>query len=566
MRTIFSGTLSLMAFLIIGIGHLNAQPGVDCNNPFTIASLPFNQTGMTTCGFGDVYSSLDACGSSYLNGDDFVFAYTSAGAESITITLANTGTWVGLFVMDGCPNLATTTCVPPVAGGGACAGGGTNNTSIGGNPFGTWTLSDPGTYYFVISTFPSPQCTAFDIDILTTTISGGVGNACYTVSTSIPYTPDPYNVGNIVTFPDDEFSSAFPIGFDFCFMGTTYNQFLLSSNGYITFEAACATQYSSWSTVAIPDPQDDIRSSILGPWQDIDPSVGGSLRYITQGIAPNRRLVVNFENIPMFSGTCNSQLFTGQIILYETSNVIENFIQTKTVCTSWNSGNAVQGLTDASGTVAVQVAGRNNTNWTATNDGTRFTPTCAPCFIILAAGYKDFSGEATPTGNQIIWETLYEDNLTEFVVERSLDGTTFHEMEHFEAIGNEMGAVYETIDPRPLRPVTFYRLKELTTDGAISYSNIINVRVHDDQSPIQNVFVDPSANELVIQMDLTVASEHMQMDLVDALGRSLFEQEGSFDVGVHEIRLPLNTLPSGYYLLQMQDGSAYKVAHRFVKP
>ena len=571
MRNIYPQFLAVIAlFFCSTLAH--AQPGSTCANPFVIASLPFNQTNMTTCGFGDDFSSLDACASSYMGGDDFVFTYNSAGNESVTITLTNTGTWVGVFVLDGCPSNATTNCITPGGGGGACSTAGANNEQSGGNPFGTWDLTAAGTYYFVVSTWPSPQCTPFDISITSTPIATGggcpaVGSACYTVSTGISYSPDPYNQGTIVSFPDDEFSGILPIGFDFCFMGCTYNQFVISSNGYITFETACAGGYSTWVTDPIPTTTpDEIRSSVMGPWQDIDPSVGGNLRYQTLGTAPNRRLVVNYQNVPMFSAGCNSQLFTGQIVLYETSNVIENFIQNKTICPTWNSGNAVQGLLDQSGTQAVVVPGRNNTNWATTNDATRFTPTCAPCIVVLNASYRNFFGTATEDGNVIQWETLTEDEMDAFVLERSFDGENFESMGRLQAMGGEEeGAYYELTDTRPYRPITYYRLKEITLNGEVGYSHVIEVKMDAALSPVQNVYLDANTNELVVSLDLVTASPNLKMGVIDAVGRQLIQQHLSLDPGQHEIRLDLSQVSTGYYLLELQDGQNFRDTQRFIK-
>jgi len=83
--------------------------GTDCANPFVIASLPFIQTGMTTDGFGNDYSSTDGCGSftSTLNGIDFVIEYTPSVDECVKITLTNTkdGGYkgIGIHVHNGCP-------------------------------------------------------------------------------------------------------------------------------------------------------------------------------------------------------------------------------------------------------------------------------------------------------------------------------------------------------------------------------------------------------------------------------------------------------------------------------
>jgi hypothetical protein len=130
------------------------QPaGTNCANPFVINSLPFSQTGMTTCGFGDDYNYLTDPGACYyyINGEDFVFEYTPATNVTVTITLTNTLTWTGINVSQGCPD--TGTCV-------GYAG------STTGNPtYSNLSLTGGVTYYIIIGTWPTPDCTPFDIVI-----------------------------------------------------------------------------------------------------------------------------------------------------------------------------------------------------------------------------------------------------------------------------------------------------------------------------------------------------------------------------------------------------------------
>lgn len=180
-----------------------------------------------------------------------------------------------------------------------------------------------------------------------------------------------------LNLPDDTYSPVVDLGFSFNYYGNVYTQVLLSTNVYIYFNIGEAGQYSVWPignaipTTASGTPQ----NAIMGPWHDVDPSVGttGIMSYATFGSAPNRYFVFNFCNVPMFS--CNNLLFTGQIILYEGSNIIETHITEKVVCSTWNAGAAIHGLHDSNGTLASVVPGRNfPTVWTTTNEGKRFTP------------------------------------------------------------------------------------------------------------------------------------------------------------------------------------------------
>jgi gliding motility-associated-like protein len=83
----------------------------------------------------------------------------------------------------------------------------------------------------------------------------------------------------------------------------------------------------------------------------------------------------------MFSCTSNQGTF--HIVIYESTNNIENYIQNKPACLQWQSGTATQGIHNTAGTAAVAVTGRNSTAWTAQNDATRWTPSGPPVIPVL---------------------------------------------------------------------------------------------------------------------------------------------------------------------------------------
>ena len=206
---------------------------------------------------------------------------------------------------------------------------------------------------------------------------GSLPTDSYAIS-SIPYAPDPLGSGTTVTLADDAESSLIPIGFDFCFFGNTYNQFVIGANNYIAF-TPLTTLGTPWVPQAIPNAT-FTRNAIMGPWQDINPAAGGIVSYAVYGTAPFRRLSISWNNVPMFS--CGSQIYSSQIIIYETTNIIETHILNKSICSSWQGGRATHGLHNAAGTVAFVVPGRNNTAWMTSNEGTRFTPNGTATYTI----------------------------------------------------------------------------------------------------------------------------------------------------------------------------------------
>ncbi len=154
---------------------------------------------------------------------------------------------------------------------------------------------------------------------LTATYAGPVVTSTtnYSIST-VPYAPDPFT-GTAVSLSDDSQTGFLPIGFNFCYFGQTYTQFIIGSNNWVGFLAG---QTTTWVTTAIPNNGGTApMGTIMGAWQDINPFAGGTVTYAVYGTAPNRRLVVSWSNVPMFS--CTGQLYTSQIKIYETTNIIE---------------------------------------------------------------------------------------------------------------------------------------------------------------------------------------------------------------------------------------------------
>lgn len=176
---------------------------------------------------------------------------------------------------------------------------------------------------------------------------------------SITYDPPfPFTGGTPVSVNlDDTWSQIIPLPFEFCFYGVNYTQFIIGSNGVVSFDTNSNPPggFCPWSFSApIPSPS-LISGSINGAYMDIDPSVGGSgtINYAFFGEAPCRTLVVNFPDIPYFGSACVGMRMTSQIVIYETTNVIEVYIEDRPSGCSWNSGNAVIGIQNIGGSQGI---------------------------------------------------------------------------------------------------------------------------------------------------------------------------------------------------------------------
>ena len=138
-------------------------------------------------------------------------------------------------------------------------------------------------------------------------------------------------------------------------------------------------------------------NSIMGVYHDIDPSVCGAIRYANLGSYPCRTFVVNFDNVCHFS--CNNLVSRHQIVIYESTNAIEVYVENKPTCATWNSGNALIGIQNAAGNVGYTPPNRNTGPWTVnTPEAWRFLPNGTPNYTIE---WTDQSGTVVGNGGSV---------------------------------------------------------------------------------------------------------------------------------------------------------------------
>ncbi|MBK9402748.1 MAG: SprB repeat-containing protein [Bacteroidetes bacterium] len=213
---------------------------------------------------------------------------------------------------------------------------------------------------FTVST-PTPNVCNGDTVTINANITSPVGGV-YT-ATPIAFSPTAIT-GTAGPVGDDVVASAIPIGFNFDFYGNTYSNLSISTNGFISFDAAPGSGCCSGQT--LPNAAAPNNLVALG-WEDLT-AASGQITYATVGTSPNQVFIVDFNNVAHLSGTGTP--LTGQIKLYEGTNIVE----VHTAAYSDDGTVTTQGIENSTGTLATAVPGRNGvTGWVANNDAFRFS-------------------------------------------------------------------------------------------------------------------------------------------------------------------------------------------------
>ena len=168
----------------------------------------------------------------------------------------------------------------------------------------------------------------------------------------------------------------------------------------------------------------------------------------------------------------------------------------------------------------------------------------------LPLQWLNFTGKKINGQSLLEWKTDNETNTSDFVIERSRNGSLF------EFIGNRVAAStngihsYSFTDVQPLQGTNFYRLKQVDRDGRFTYSNIIRLSFDDSGKPL---LVYPNPADGYVNLDFTGKKETVTIQLYDAAGRLV--KSGSTS-NQSPLRIELANLPAGKYYVQVSDGES----------
>jgi hypothetical protein len=156
------------------------------------------------------------------------------------------------------------------------------------------------------------------------------------------------------------------------------------------------------------------------------------------------------------------------------------------------------------------------------------------------------------------WSTASEMNNDRFEIERSQDGKKFLKIGEQESVGNSNTLQrYAFTDKNCASGISYYRLKQIDTDGTSSYSKIIEISLSDFRTNV-TVYPNPASNFIIVSFSGLRASNYLEV--ADLLGKPLKKQDLNSDE--MEIKLDISDLPAGTYLLRTENSAS---AIKFIK-
>ena len=184
----------------------------------------------------------------------------------------------------------------------------------------------------------------------------------------------------------------------------------------------------------------------------------------------------------------------------------------------------------------------------------------------LPVELSQFTAEREGTSGRLRWATASEKNNAYFGIESSADGVGFHSLGQVAGHGtSSQPQRYEWLDANLSRyaaDVVYYRLRQVNTDGAESFSPIRAVRVPAAAGLALEAFPTPlrTGEGLSLRVRTAQAAGPATLRMTDALGRTVWSQLLAPTEGTSTFPLPeAARWPQGLYLLSLRQGTQQQV-------
>ena len=384
---------------------------------------------------------------------------------------------------------------------------------------------------------------------------------------------------------DDDNSSVQQIGFSFLYNGSTYNEFVLNTNGYIKLGAnapsSAAIFYPGFSAntngvITAPD------IDVLYPYNhDLTGTATTEYRVYTSGQPGTRICTIQYKNISDKLAPTQYANMQMQVKLYESGGTIEfvygawtSSINTATLTTgavgikglnaansvnlakgsgsSWSAtlstANTIYYVNGDYATAGPQFNSRNNVLPDAGRT-LRFTPLAD---IVLPITLSSFSAINNKTSIALRWLSMNATNIKEYEIQRSINGVDFNSIGSMMAKtgsnNSQLDYNFSDADIAQLPRTIYYRLKQNDIDGKSSYSGVLMIQLDAPAKLLTIKTPNPFKGPLNIQI-ASGSSGMVSVTVTNANGIMMVRKTVSVQPGTNLVTIK-ETLPVGLYFLQ----------------
>jgi uncharacterized delta-60 repeat protein len=186
-------------------------------------------------------------------------------------------------------------------------------------------------------------------------------------------------------------------------------------------------------------------------------------------------------------------------------------------------------------------------------------------YNVLPLTLSQFYAQKQTSKVVLQWTTSSEEDVKQFVIERSNDGKTYKAIGNVAAAGNSNTKKnYSFADQSPFMSANnYYRLLMQDIDGNFKYSKILIIKFDGQLSTNMQVFPNPVKDLLQVQLPNGLNGT-VGLQIIDMQGRVVKRNNLASDGNALNTTMDVSTLTSGVYILKAQAGNN-TVISRFTK-
>ena len=174
---------------------------------------------------------------------------------------------------------------------------------------------------------------------------------------------------------------------------------------------------------------------------------------------------------------------------------------------------------------------------------------------VLPLATTMFAGEHYHDFNQVHWSVAYEDNVSHYNIERSIDNTDSWS-EIMSVNPNPQGILNYNFRDFDIEKAGeyFYRLRRVDESGKESLSDVISIEVPMLNRMSVSTYPNPVKETFNIELSLKQNTTNLSLVLYSSAGKSYVLHSGvSLEAGNHELTFDTNSIPKGIYNLVIES-------------
>ena len=185
--------------------------------------------------------------------------------------------------------------------------------------------------------------------------------------------------------------------------------------------------------------------------------------------------------------------------------------------------------------------------------------------VSLPVQWLYFNARNSGSENKILWATESQYQNTLFEIERSDDGISFSSIGKIPGAGTSFKVQnYQFIDAYKTTKKTFYRIRQVSSDGKSSYSSIAVVNPTITNASSIEYFPNPSQKYVTVQVNKPEQGL-LSITLFSIDGRLVLQQQLMKGQDLVSTTLDLQRLNKGTYLMKISIGNSVQEVRKLIK-